>query len=66
MGYASQLQLFKVEIDGKPSYFNSKRNAKKARDGATRICIVMRGPDHWRGESYGRSLTQTASSKREW
>lgn len=59
MGYF----LFKVTPDREPLYFKSKAAAKEARDESDRMCIVMRGPDHWRGESYGRPLNQTHSSK---
>jgi len=74
MGYAQEvarqdrswLKLFKVSISTGDLFFQSKKTAKKLRDKTGSGCIVMRGPDHWRGESYGRSLYQTPSSKRGW
>jgi len=46
-------KFFKVKIGDKTFYFLDKKAAKKARDNSDRTCIVMRGPDHWRGETYG-------------
>jgi len=53
------LRLFKVQLSPKhdPQYFESKRQAKHERDKLAeehdRDIPVMRGPDHWKGESYG-------------
>ena len=51
------LRLFKIDIDGKtPVYFNNKRQAKaerdKLREEGYADAVVMRGPDHRRGESF--------------
>lgn len=54
-----QRKFFTVEHGGKPLYFQSKAAAKVSRDESDRICIVMRGPDHWRGPSYGRTINRT-------
>ena len=61
MGYASQLKLFKVG-SYMPAYFQSKRAAKRWRDKTSDMLVsseprfvVMRGPDHWRGESFNKS-----------
>jgi len=53
------LKLFKIQVNRKadPLYFDSKRVARYRRErlreelGVEDIPI-MRGPDHWRGESY--------------
>ena len=54
-----KLRLFKVEAGGNPVYFENKRLAKRERDrlhddGKTDI-VIMRGPDHRRGESFNVS-----------
>ena len=54
-----KLRLFKIEAGADPVYFDSKRVAKHERDkliddGKTGI-VVMRGPDHKRGESFNVS-----------
>ena len=55
-------RLFKViGADGKPRYFKHKQMAKGYRDEVGGV--VMRGPDHRRGESFNVSQ-QTPSSKR--
>ena len=51
------LRLFKVDPDGKtPVYFSNKRQAKAARDKLREEghekAVIMRGPDHIRGESF--------------
>jgi len=65
MGYASQLKLFKVVPPGAEGAFcfQNKRKAKKMRDTIREACneaakqkiVIMRGPDHWRGESFNKS-----------
>lgn len=59
------LRLFKIEAGGDPVYFDNKRLAKRERDlmhdqGKTGV-VVMRGPDHRRGESFNVS-SQTERS----
>lgn len=54
-----KLRLFKIEAGGDPVYFDNKRLAKRERDllhddGKTDV-VVMRGPDHRRGESFNVS-----------
>lgn len=59
-------RLFKVMVEGKPEYFDHKKLAKIRRDrayGPENGGVVMRGPDHWKGESFNVS-EQTASSKK--
>lgn len=59
-----QLKLFKIVVGKEPFYFNRKVDAKRARDDLllnTSDRVVMRGPDHWRGESFNKT-----SSKRGW
>ena len=58
MGYSSQLKLFKVVTPTyqEPQYFQSKAAAKQERDNLRPAnLVVMRGPDHWRGESFNKS-----------
>ena len=64
MSYNPQRRLFKVATaTGRdPAYFNNKGVAKADRDARVAPCVVMRGPDHWRGESFNVS-TRTASSR---
>ncbi len=59
MGVIPKLKLFKIESGKMLTYFDNKRLAKRARDqmiegGASNI-VVMRGPDHRRGESFNVS-----------
>ena len=52
------LRLFKVEENGTPVYFNDKRKAKIERDrliAEGKSAVVMRGPDHRKGESYNEN-----------
>jgi len=67
------MNLFKLGPERLPCHFNDKMKAKNRRDELNTLLassqpgfIVMRGPDHWRGESFGRPLNQTVSSKRGW
>lgn len=59
MGVIPKLKLFKIEYGKTLTYFDNKRLARRARDqlvegGAFNI-VVMRGPDHYRGESFNVS-----------
>jgi hypothetical protein len=61
-------RIFKVTTKslGEPRYFSNKRGARVFRDErieAGESCVIMRGPDHWRGESFNTS-EKTRSSKR--
>ncbi len=56
------LNLFKVMVGKEPFYFGRKVDAKQHRDmlpsntsGKYADRVVMRGPDHWRGESFNKS-----------
>ena len=56
------LKLFKVQANPNlaPVYFDSKRAAKHMRDDLNNDAhysgvVVMRGPDHWKGESFNTS-----------
>lgn len=69
MGYASQLKVFKVTVEDKPEFFQSKGLAKIRRDRAHAPKdagrVVMRGPDHWRGESFNKTK-RTRGSRSNW
>lgn len=59
MGVIPRLRLFKIEHGKTLTYFDVKSLAKRARNqlikgGASNI-VVMRGPDHYRGESFNVS-----------
>lgn len=61
----THLRLFKIYAQ----YFQEKRYAKLFRDeinigGAG--AVVMRGPDHWRGESFNVSKQTQSSKRRIW
>ena len=59
-------RLFKVVSPRfqEPQYFGNKRDAKFCRDELKPAnLVIMRGPDHWRGESFNRNLNPTPSSK---
>jgi len=71
MGYASQRKIFKV-AGHFPAHFQSKRDAKKMRDELNALLasseprfVIMRGPDHWRGESFNKSK-RTRGSRSTW
>lgn len=57
-------RLFKLMVEGKPEYFDNKKLAKIRRDRAygpdatKHGGVIMRGPDHWKGESFN-TATQT-------
>ena len=65
-----QREIFKV-VPGpkaKPHYFQNKGAAKKVRDLSTGyggLCVVMRGPDHWRGESFN-TTKRTRGARSTW
>lgn len=66
------LKLFKVMVGKEPFYFFWKKDAKRHRDmlpsntsGKYGDRVVMRGPDHRRGESFNRT-TRTVNSKWGW
>lgn len=48
------LALFKTMEGSVATHFSHKVDAKAARDAQGGV-VVMRGPDHWRGESFNRS-----------
>lgn len=48
-----KLALFKVVDGNVATHFSHKEDAKAARD-EVKGMVVMRGPDHWRGESFNR------------
>ncbi len=54
-----KLRLFKIEVGGESIYFDNKRLAKRERnrlyDGGKTKVVVMRGPDHRKGESFNVS-----------
>ncbi len=55
-------RFYKILVAGKPVFYKDRNMAKRARDEAGGG-VVMRGPDHWKGESYNRNLNPTPSSK---
>lgn len=62
------LKLFKVVSPrfAEPSYFWDKMVAKNFRDELEPANLkVMRGPDHWRGESFNKS-TRMRGARSEW
>ncbi len=62
-----QLNIFKVEAKT-PAYFQNKGEAKKVRDlgnGYGGVLVVMRGPDHWRGESFN-TTKRTRGARSTW
>jgi len=71
MGYASQCKLFKI-AGHSPAYFQNKRAAKKMRDklsatlaSSTPRFVVMRGSEHWRGESFN-TVKRTRGARSTW
>lgn len=68
-------KLFKVVPPGAKGAwcFDNKPEAKKVRDTIRAACnekgaktiVVMRGPDHWRGESFNKSRKTPSSKKRK-
>ena len=61
------LRLFKIMKGDEPVYFNNKRLAKLERDALIaegKQAVVMRGPDHWKGESFNVSSKTPKSGKR--
>ncbi len=70
-----QLKLFKVVPPGAKGAFcfNHKPDAKKMRDTIREACnkaaaqriVVMRGPDHWRGESFN-TTKRTRGARSTW
>lgn len=53
----TKLKLFKlIDAEGEPVYFDNKRLAKRKRDELREEMegdiIIMRGPDHRKGESF--------------
>lgn len=67
MSYNPQLKLFKVMKGDRAVYFNNKGTAKRERNAliaAGTHAVVMRGPDHWRGESFNVSKRTTKRVKR--
>lgn len=53
------LKLYKiVDGTGAPIYFAGKRAARHALEGVREVGmegVLMRGPDHWKGESFNDS-----------
>ena len=63
-----QLRLFKVVTPTyqDPQYFQSKAAAKEERASLKPAhLVVMRGPDHWRGESFNKS-TRMRGARSNW
>ena len=53
-----QLKLFKIAAGKEPVYFTNRKAAKHVRDDLNahgHSAVVMRGPVHWRGESFNTS-----------
>lgn len=64
------LKLFKVMKGDRAVYFEDKQTAKRERDAlraATNAdTVVMRGPDHWRGESFNVSTRTIGRRQPAW
>jgi len=64
-----QRKLFKVMVESKPEFFQNKGLAKIRRDRAHAPKdvgrVIMRGPDHWRGESFNKTM-RTRGSRSTW
>jgi hypothetical protein len=64
-------RLFKLQIEGKPEYFDNKKIAKIRRDRAfgpdavKHGGVIMRGPDHWKGESFNVSKQTPKTERRD-
>jgi hypothetical protein len=58
-----QLKLFKVVSKqwAEPHYFQDKMVAKNVRDEDDEKRVIMRGPDHWRGESFNTTKRMRGS-----
>ena len=57
MSSTPRLRLFKVMKKGEPTFFSRKDSAKAERNAQNKnggSAVVMRGPDHWRGESFNQ------------
>ena len=68
---ATKLRLFKIQPTKKaePVYFQHKQQARAHRDQLLAdgiSTVVMRGPDHWRGESFNVSKNTPGARQREW
>jgi hypothetical protein len=64
----NQLKLFKVVSHSVTSYFQNKMAAKKLCDAGSANggkLYVMRGPDHWRGESFNNTK-RTRGARSTW
>ena len=57
-------RLFKVIVEGKPVFFKERMHARAAR--IEHGGVVMRGPDHRRGESFNVSEQTPSSKGAEW
>ena len=63
------LKLFKIQPGKKVDaiFFSCKRQAKKKRDdlreGGNMSVVVMRGPDHYRGESFNVPVGNRPASR---
>ena len=58
-------RLFKVVVEGKPEYFDHKQLAKTRRDQVDNGGVLMRGPDHWKGESFNISKQTPKTERRD-
>ncbi len=65
-------RLYKIQHgDTEPVFFKDKRTAKIHRealeyDGVPGNIIIMRGPDHWRGESFNITTNTPRTQKHRW
>ena len=58
-------RLFKIVVEGKPEYFDNKTVAKIRRDRVANGGVLMRGPDHWKGESFNISKQTPKTERRD-
>ncbi len=68
----NRMLLYKIQHGvSQPVYFKDKRTAKMHRDdlvenGAKGVIVIMRGPDHWKGESFNKTTNTPKTQKGRW
>ncbi len=69
MEVSNRMLLFKIHHgESYPVYFQDRRTAKAHKDelieAGAKDVIVMRGPDHWKGESFNKTTNTPRTQKR--
>ena len=65
----AHMLLYKIKHGAsQPVYFKDKRAAKMHRDdlvenGVKEVVVIMRGPDHWKGESFNKTTNTPSTQK---